>query len=606
MNVGKMLLKLREKMGVSQTQLGQGLAEVVEISRLEGGDNEPDILLVEALFQRLGKSVDKLELVISGVEYRRTLLRSLILEGLQEEEYEVAESLIKEYERFQDGDKPLHRQFLQWMRTLHGYFTHGDKAACAKGLENALEITFPQWREERLVRGRVCMQEIRILLFLLALRLEMGETEEAANRLNQVLVYLEKWCTDKEEKAKIYPQYTWVLGRACYIKGDWETAYAVCGRGVACLSENGVLSVMDKLLEVQIACLKKMGGGEEIPGMENIRRAIRYLYQVTGTRIPEGEMLYLLLAREQKELLVSKELLKELRLSQGLSQAQLSDGICSWETLSRIERGRSKPNRKNLYQMFQKMGLERERYYGYIQADDFELYERVREVHIKWICGENLSADELAEEIAQQLDMSIPVNRQFIETHRLVSEIMKGKMAWEDASKEAERILCYTMKDFHGTVYRTPFRQECVLLNQIALCLRHMGKLEEAIELWEQVLCRLRGGEVAEQHHASSLMLVYLNYAGSLEVNGCLDKSEEEGIKGIRLALKCQRGDDAAKILANLACVYAKSNTQEKDLRCERCLCNSFVLLKLYGYEQKCKMVKDYYEKKYNRCFYLT
>lgn len=120
MNVGKMLLKLREKMGVSQTQLGQGLAEVVEISRLEGGDNEPDILLVEALFQRLGKSVDKLELVISGVEYRRTLLRSLILEGLQEEEYEVAESLIKEYERFQDGDKPLHRQFLQWMRTLHG------------------------------------------------------------------------------------------------------------------------------------------------------------------------------------------------------------------------------------------------------------------------------------------------------------------------------------------------------------------------------------------------------------------------------------------------------------------------------------------------------
>ena len=77
-------------------------------------------------------------------------------------------------------------------------------------------------------------------------------------------------------------------------------------------------------------------------------------------------MLYLLLAREQKELLVSKELLKELRLSQGLSQAQLSDGICSWETLSRIERGRSKPNRKNLYQMFQKMGLERERYYGYI------------------------------------------------------------------------------------------------------------------------------------------------------------------------------------------------------------------------------------------------
>lgn len=600
-HVGKMLLKLREKMGVSQMQLGQGLAEVVDISRVEGGDNEPDILLVEALFQRLGKSVDKLELVISGVEYRRMLLRSMILEGLQEGEYGVAESLLEEYEKFPDSDKPLHRQFIQWMRTLQEYFTKRDKDACAKGLENALEITFPQWRDERLIRGRVCMQEIRILLFLLALRLEMGKADEAADRLNQVLVYLDMWCTDKEEKAKIYPQYAWVLGRACYIRGDWKNAYSVCGRGVACLSENGVLSVMDKLLEVQADCLEKMGVSEGVTGIEQARRAIRYLYQVTGTRIPEGEILYLLLAREQKELMVNKELLKELRLSQGLSQAQLSDGICTWETLSRIERGKRKPNRKNLYQMFQKMGLDRERYYGYIQADDFELYEKVHEVHIRWSRGENSSADELAEEIAKQLDMGIPVNRQFIETHRMVSAIKKGEITWEDAAKEAERILCYTMKDFHGTVYRTSFRQECVLLNQIALCLRNMGRLDEAIELWEQILRRLRAGEVAEQHHASSFMLVYLNYAGSLEVNGCLDKSEEEGIIGIRLALKCQRGDDAAEILANLACVYDKRNTQEDDLKCKECLCSSFILLKLYEYEQKSKLVKEYYEKKYGR-----
>ncbi len=600
-NVGNILCKLREEMGISQTQLGQGLATPVEMSRLENGVMEMDVFLLEGLFQRLGKSVDKLELTISEGEYKLMILRAMMTEGFSDRDYELVELLLEEYALHPDSSMPLHRQYRMWMEALYCYMAKGDEEACEKGLVGALEITAPLWRDGFSADCRLCTQEVRIFLFLCALQLGMGETGSVRKQLGQLMACLEKWCTDAEEKAKVYPQCAWILGKACYTEEDWDAAYDICSRGVACLAENGVLTVVDKLLEVQEACLDQMGREEEGIRVRKIRYAIAFLYQIADVKAPEGDMLYLLLVREQKELVVDRELLKELRLSKGLSQANLSEGICSWETLSRIEGGKRKPNKKKLHRMFQRMGMDRTRYYGYIQADDFELHEKVREIHVRWEWGDSQGAMMLTEELEEKLDMTVPVNRQFIETHKMIFAVRQGQLAGEEAVREAERILCYTMRDYEGTVYRIPFRQECVILNQIALQLRHSGRIDEAIELWGQILDRFQASEVAERYHVDSLMLIYLNYAGSLEANGCLEKSEEVALRGIRLALKCQRGDSAASILANLACVYEKYSTRKKPLLSRDCLEHSFCLLQFYKNDKSSNVVKKYYEEKYGK-----
>lgn len=600
-NMGKMLCRLREETGISQMQLGRGLAGVVELSRLENGSMETDVFLLEALLQRMGKSADKLELAISEKEYQIMMLRTMIQEGFCVGDYGIVKILLEEYEAHSDSDKPLHRQFLLWMKALHSYLSQESRDLCAGQLAEAIEVTFCRWREKIPTDCCLCMQEIRILLFLCYLQLEMGDTYRAREKLEELVGYLEVRYTDMEEKGKIFPQCAWILGKACCAQGDWGRAYNICGQGVVCLTENGVLTVMDKLLEVQSICLEKMGRGEEASEMAKVRGAIAFLYQITGSRRPEEDMPYLLLVCEQKELLVNRKLLKEMRLSKRLSQGELSEGICSWETLSRMEGGGRTPSRKKLYQMFRRMGLDREKYYGYIQADDFELYEKVHKIHAKWVRGDREGATALIEELSKKLDMSIPVNRQFIETHRLLAAAGNGSISMETAIHEAERILRYTMKDYQGIVYRTPFRQECVLLNQIALYLRYSGRMEEAIQLWQQMLDRLQADNMPEQYHAASLMLIYTNYAGSLEVNGHLEKAEKMNLKGIRLALKCQRADNAAKFLANIACVYEKRGTQAEDALCEECLRNSFYLLHFYQHNRNSKAVKAYYEKKYGR-----
>jgi len=125
--------------------------------------------------------------------------------------------------------------------------------------------------------------------------------------------------------------------------------------------------------------------------------------------------------------------------------------------------------------------------------------------------------------------------------------------------------------------------------------------MEEAIEIWEQILDKFRKSKVAEEHHAVPEMLVYMNYPGTLEVCGYLDRAEKAGIRGIEMAMKCQSGDAAAVILANLSCVYEKRDTQEDAGLCEQCLRNSYLLLQVYGYEKKSKILKDAYSKKYGK-----
>jgi len=618
-NVGKMICRLREERGLWQEQLGRGLAGPAELARLESGDGEGSRFLLEALFQRMGKSVDKLEMSVTDTECRMMILRALVLESFRDRDYEAVDDILEEYGKLPGGGEPLHRQYVQGMKALRVYALQGDRETCIGLLEEAVGMTCPDWRvmtcPDR--RGRkpgeflLCTQEIQFLMLLLAVLSERDDARAAERKLWELWNCLEGHYSDEEEMARVYPQCAWILGRVCAARGDWETAYEVCRCGRAVLSRTGLLAVTEGLLEIQEICLEKTGREEEAHRVAETRKAFSFLYELADSRKPEKDLLYLLLVSGKQEILVSRELLKDMRLAKGWSQEQLSEGICSWETLSRIERGRQSPHRKNLYKMYRKLGLDREKYYGYISSDDFKLYEKVHEMQRIWFRGDHEEATALMEEIAGQLDMKQSVNRQFIETHQLLDAVKKGKMKEEDVIQRAEELLRITMKDYEGIVYRAPFRQECVLLNQIALGMKHSGREEEAIRLWEQMLNKFQKRKAVPEYpgvsemliymNGVSEMLIYMNYPGALETGGYLEKSEQEAVKGIKMALKCQRGDAAAVIMANLACVYEKRNTQEDAILCEQCLRNSFYVFQFYGYEKKSRVVNNFYIKKYGR-----
>lgn len=610
LKIGEMLRILRERAGIPQKDLARGIFTLAEYSRVERGERETDKAHLEALFQRLGKSEDKLELAVPIKEYKQQFFHHIILQLLAVEDIKGAEMAISEYAHYLDLEKPLHCQSLILLQTVKEYIENKNKQAVIKKMEEAIEITFPDWRQVSYDNIYLCRQELQLLLLIAYFNVQvqkqycteqMKDDKDVVNAealLKKLLNYINEKYTDEQEKVKILPQCLWLLGLVYWRQKNIGKALGCCKKGIENLAISGSLMPMRNLLVLQIECLKIMEEAEEIQDSLCKIEAIDFLYQIAGVNYPIDEMIVLLLPSMQGEITVTNELLKELREAKGISQEELCEGICTRETLSRIEGGKRSPNRKKLFAMLKRMGVERETYYGYIAADEYQLYENV---NVYFMC-EGKSQKEIADaEIAFQelercLNRKYLINRQFLETEWAKRKIKKDKDDWEKCFETLKEILSYSMREYKGEIYRVPFRQEVIILVYMAICLRRLDRKDEALEIYRQIMERYEKSMIAKPFHATPLFLIYANYVGLLEVTNHLEDSEQVAKEGLNFALECRRGDVAAEILANLSCVYEK--TQNKELA-ELCLRHSFYLLDLYKYEDECKVLKTVYENTY-------
>ncbi|NLL72429.1 MAG: helix-turn-helix transcriptional regulator, partial [Clostridiales bacterium] len=72
------------------------------------------------------------------------------------------------------------------------------------------------------------------------------------------------------------------------------------------------------------------------------------------------------------------DIIRMTRKSLSITQDQLSEGICSVETLSRVESGKQNPS-KDVYELLmERMGRIRERAYSMQSVSDFKVLELIR------------------------------------------------------------------------------------------------------------------------------------------------------------------------------------------------------------------------------------
>ena len=77
--LGRMIWHIREEVERSQNDIARGLLSTAELCKIEYGEKEADYFLLEAIFQRLGKSIDKIEWIVTQEEYRLLYLRDEIV-----------------------------------------------------------------------------------------------------------------------------------------------------------------------------------------------------------------------------------------------------------------------------------------------------------------------------------------------------------------------------------------------------------------------------------------------------------------------------------------------------------------------------------------------
>lgn len=546
--VGYLLKELREDASRTIQNTARGIINPSDLSKLESGEKDVEYLALEALFETLGKCIDKLELAVTQEEYELLQLREDIVDGLEQGNFLEVDRLILLYQKKANCRKPLHEQYIKQVQALNNYQKNQDRQQALQALEEALKITCMGYRENDIYFFH---QEIRLLYLIAYLKYECSQWQEALTIAKKVMQYLNHSYTDEEATVKVYPQCSWLIGQILYEQKEYGRYHA----------------------------------------------AMHMLYETAGMKFPEFSIIRFLKSNTQRECVISNQFLRNLREAEGVTQEELCEDVCAWETISRIESGRN-PNKKKLYQMWKRLGVEREHYYGFIESEHYAIYEKVREYNRLIGKRDVKHAEEVFCEMKDGLDLSCILNRQFVGCAEIVNKIMQNKLSEEEAIDQLWGLLSLTMPPIEEAerIYRLPFRTEFFILNQIARRLHEMGKTRESVKIYQQVLKKYKSNGTDLKYHVVPMILLYLNCAAHLEENDQLKEAEAVALEGLKFAISCQRGDTAGKIIANMSCIYEK---RKQEITEKRYLRNAYYLNVLYHHEKLADTLKQAYEQKF-------
>lgn len=546
--VGYLLKELREDASRTIQNTARGIINPSDLSKLESGEKDVEYLALEALFETLGKCIDKLELAVTQEEYELLQLREDIVDGLEQGNFLEVDRLILLYQKKANCRKPLHEQNIKQVQVLNNYQKNQDRQQALQALEEALKITCMGYRENDIYFFH---QEIRLLYLIAYLKYECSQWQEALAIAKKVMQYLNHSYTDEEAKVKVYPQCSWLIGQILYEQKEYGRYHA----------------------------------------------AMHMLYETAGMKFPEFSIIRFLKSNTQRECVISNQFLRNLREAEGVTQEELCEDVCAWETISRIESGRN-PNKKKLYQMWKRLGVEREHYYGFIESEHYAIYEKVREYNRLIGKRDVKHAEEVFCEMKDGLDLSCILNRQFVGCAEIVNKIMQNKLSEEEAIDQLWGLLSLTMPPIEEAerIYRLPFRTEFFILNQIARRLHEMGKTRGSVKIYQQVLKKYKSNGTDLKYHVVPMILLYLNCAAHLEENDQLKEAEAVALEGLKFAISCQRGDTAGKIIANMSCIYEK---RKQEITEKRYLRNAYYLNVLYHHEKLADTLQQAYEQKF-------
>lgn len=180
------------------------------------------------------------------------------------------------------------------------------------------------------------------------------------------------------------------------------------------------------------------------------------------------------------------DFLRETRLRKGYTQEEVSYGICTPASLSRIENGAQKPGRLILEKLFERLGTENNLFNSFVSREEMELYSAIQEL------VRNITDDDVAK-IEKQIEV---VEKLAVNTTELEHQCLyfaKGELARQKEKDDKKAMEMYmkaihiTLPDFDG---KNPLRNnlltfdEIMIINSIAILYANReNDIMNAIEL---------------------------------------------------------------------------------------------------------------------------
>lgn len=531
--------RIRRKKQISMSSLCDGLCSIQDIYNIENDNLKPEILLQEAILERLGIGEEDYEHFLFYDEYKRWLDRHHILHSITMENFDEADCLLeKYYETYvHNGDKyKLESQFYLSMLAQVKRRKGESKEVLHKIFDEAIRITVPMYETKHISDMVLSIKEINLILEAERHR-EEGERIE---RYTEIVDYITKMEFDSWGKVKIYPKAVYFLcrcmkeeaeGRGELSKNRIREILKYCSSAKEILRNSGkmyflweILCMGEVLMEEYMQDWtdgnnrKNNRLNDEMNGEMNDRKddiendgkddkkedeldvsksalneivawrwVLENVYEKYDVPKETFEYCYIYVS---KGVSCINDVIRIRREMFGMSQKELCEGICSVKTLRRLENYKTSTHRAIVYELFEKLGMSGELTRTEIATSSHEARELMEKIR-------RLGNDEQLEEAEKLLFclkkivfMDISINRQVLMRQEALihrkKKIITNKEYYEKTKKALEVTLPYKYFLQEGDKYLTNEEQSCIQnmmkvmdenSEELLICIRHFEKI---------------------------------------------------------------------------------------------------------------------------------
>ena len=245
------------------------------------------------------------------------------------------------------------------------------------------------------------------------------------------------------------------------------------------------------------------------------------------------------------------DIIRTRRQELNFTQGELSEGLCSRITLSRIEAGSQDPSRTVFEAIMQRLGLSRSRYNVFADGKELDIYNLRYEIDCELATFNYDGARNLLAQLESLVTSKDKVNWQYV---LFIQALMNREhYDYETELKAHQQALDVTSPPFFE---KEPARllltvTECGLLKSMARCLHHLGETARAIEIVRKLIVYMEYRFVDPFEMATTLIGLYESASKYRGLSGNYLGSIHDANIGVELCKKYGRLINLPHLLLN-------------------------------------------------------
>lgn len=293
------------------------------------------------------------------------------------------------------------------------------------------------------------------------------------------------------------------------------------------------------------------------------------------------------------------EVIRKTREGLGITQEQLCDGICSVETLSRIENGKRAPSRTNFQALMERMGKCGEKFMPFVRSSDMEIIVKAMDINIMLARHRDEETEILLKELLEKINLRDNVNRQFVEKTQALIDYDLGRITVKEKRERLIQALLYTVPNYKDRTLPVGIysRHELMIFCNIACSYSEEDDFDTAIEMLRQVQYYFNTVHVTRDERAITETLMMSNLGQCLGIRGDTKEAIEIEEKAAKMQLKWGNSSNLDSLLYNIA--FENEILEKEAAFCQELLIQAYFVAELNGNRYMMNHIKKHIEKMY-------